>query len=354
MALPGIEGFKNVYEILEAVSACDKVRLRRAARKIRLVLMCADDSCLSGEHRASLTVILGLLVTDWNEAEDLRLEAARAYLNERAKAALCCKNAVARVEDEVRHYLLEELNSKQKRYTPHALVMKSIKVRNEREAKQNLQKLGLGFKYPTLKMFPERAFDHSASMQKFNGFVEVGDAHLLDFLFDGYFESLLKHHEMEALNDFDPSIDEAPVATFSRPETPTVVPELQILSSEEAERKRAKNKKRNQRKRAAEKTKKKENVARAQSPESKAKTDPEAKLETGMALVKISSPYNSSSTEDDVLPKVKFVPRPMDKGWMSHPCLNSESCNKFFIKLQEAMLRVPTSNLERRVYGSQT
>ncbi|KAI4715242.1 hypothetical protein E4T48_08582 [Aureobasidium sp. EXF-10727] len=141
---------------------------------------------------------------------------------------------------------------------------------------------------------------------------------------------------------------------MNRPETLTVVPGLQILSSEETERKRAKNKKRNQRKRAAEKTKKKENVARAQSPESEAKTDPEVKLETGMALVKIGSPYNSCLTEDDVLPKVKFVPRPMDKGWMSHPCLNSESCNKFFIKLQEAMLRVPTSNLEIRVYGSHT
>lgn len=69
MALPGIEGFKNVYEILEAVSAGDKVRLRRAARKVRLVLMCADDTCLSEEHRACLTAILGLLVTDWNEAE---------------------------------------------------------------------------------------------------------------------------------------------------------------------------------------------------------------------------------------------------------------------------------------------
>lgn len=69
MALPGIEGFKNVYEILEAVSAGDKVRLRRAARKIRLVLMCADDTCLSEEHRACLTAILGLLVTDWEEAE---------------------------------------------------------------------------------------------------------------------------------------------------------------------------------------------------------------------------------------------------------------------------------------------
>ncbi|CAD0114416.1 unnamed protein product [Aureobasidium uvarum] len=353
MTLPGIEGFRNVYEILEAVSAGDKVRLRRAARKIRLVLMCADDSCLDNEHRASLTAILGLLVTDWNEAE--------AYLNVRAKAALCCKNAIARVDEEVRHLLLEELNSKQRRYTPHASVMKSIKVCNEREAKENLQELGLGFKYPTLKMFPERAFDHSASMQvlegrameqKFKIPVEMENANLLDFLFDGYFESLLKHHKMEALNDFDPNIDEAPVATFSSAETPDAVPEPKILSSEEVERKRAKNKKRNQRKRAAEKTKKKEYVATSSDLESEANNDPEVKLETSMALVKITSSSNSSLTEDDVLPKVKFIPRAMDKGWMSHPCLSSESCNKLFIKLQEAMLRVPTGNLERRVYGS--
>jgi hypothetical protein len=69
MALPGIEGFKNVYDILEAVSSRDKFRLRRAARKIRLVLMCADNSTLSEEDRASLTTILGLMVTDWDEAE---------------------------------------------------------------------------------------------------------------------------------------------------------------------------------------------------------------------------------------------------------------------------------------------
>ena len=69
MALPGIEGFKNVYDILEAVSTGDKFRLRRAARKIRLVLMCADNSTLSEEDRAALVAILGLLVTNWDEAE---------------------------------------------------------------------------------------------------------------------------------------------------------------------------------------------------------------------------------------------------------------------------------------------
>jgi len=72
MALPGIEGFKNVYDILEAVSAGtadDKFKLRRAARKIRLVLMCADSKTMNGEDRAALIAILGLLVTDWDEAE---------------------------------------------------------------------------------------------------------------------------------------------------------------------------------------------------------------------------------------------------------------------------------------------
>jgi hypothetical protein len=69
MELPGIEGFKNVAEVLEAVSAGDKLSLRRAARKIRLVLMCADNKTLNKENRASLTALLGLLLTDWEEAE---------------------------------------------------------------------------------------------------------------------------------------------------------------------------------------------------------------------------------------------------------------------------------------------
>ncbi|CAD0098274.1 unnamed protein product [Aureobasidium mustum] len=369
MALPGIEGFKNVYEILEAVSAGDKVRLRRAARKIRLVLMCADDTCLSEEHRACLTAILGLLVTDWEEAE-LRLEAAQSYLHVRAKAALCCENAVARVDGKLRHVLLDELNSKQKRYMPPGKALKSIQVCNEREAKHNLQELGLGFRYPLLKMFPERAFDHSASKQvlegraieqRYNGFVEVEDADLLDFLFDGYFEALLEHHKMDALNDFDPEIDEAPIASFSKTESQNTVSQPKILSSEEAERKRIKNKKRNQRKRAADKIRKKENVALVSDPETEVSTDPrieadanpDVKLESSMALVKISSSSDSLSSDNDVLPKVKFVPQIKDKGWMSHPCLNLEACNEFFTQLREAMLRVPTGNLERRVYGSQ-
>lgn len=84
MALPGIEGFKNVYDILEAVSVRDrdaKFRLRRAARKIRLVLMCADNSTLNEEDRAALVAMLGLLVTNWDEAEvwNLRLSTLNAH-----------------------------------------------------------------------------------------------------------------------------------------------------------------------------------------------------------------------------------------------------------------------------------
>ncbi|KAG9685602.1 hypothetical protein KCU95_g12221, partial [Aureobasidium melanogenum] len=361
MALPGIEGFKNVYQILEAVSAGDKVRLRRAARKIRLVLMCADDTCLSEEHRACLTAILGLLVTDWEEAEKLRLEAAQSYLHVRAKAALCCENAIARVENKLRHLLLEELNNKQNRYIPPGKTLKSIQVRNEREAKQNLQKLGLEFRYSTLKKYPERAFAHSAlkhvledrALEQFNGFVEVKDADLLDFLFDGYFEALSEHHKMDALNDFDPDIDEAPIATFAKTETPTTASEPKILSPEEVERKRVKNKKRNQRKRAAEKAKKKENVGSTSAPEVESNAEPKVKLESSMALVKISSSSEGPSSDHDALPKIKFVPQPKDKVWMRHPCLNSEECNDLFTQLQEAMLRVPTADLERRVYGSQ-
>ncbi|KAG9757485.1 hypothetical protein KCU73_g4384, partial [Aureobasidium melanogenum] len=188
---------------------------------------------------------------------------------------------------------------------------------------------------------------------KFNGFVEVEDADLLDFLFDGYFEALSAHHKMDALNDFDPDIDEAPLATFSNTETSTTVSQPKILSSEEAERKRVKNKKRNLRKRVAEKAKK-ENVASTSAPEVEANAEPKVKLESSMALVKISSSSKSPSSDNDALPKIKFVPQPKDKVWMTHPCLNSEECNDFFTQLQEAMLRVPTANLERRVYGSQT
>lgn len=199
--------------------------------------------------------------------------------------------------------------------------------------------------------------DHAAPIanihQRYNGFVEVENADLLDFLFDGYFEALLEHHKMDALNDFDPDIDEAPLASFSKIET--AVSEPKILSSEEAERKRIKNRKRNQRKRAAEKIKKKENGALVSAPpEVAANIDPKVKLETSMALVKISSSSDGPPSNNDPLPKVKFVPQPKDKGWMSHPCLDSEACNDFFTQLQEAMLRVPTANLERRVYGSQT
>lgn len=43
--------------------------------------------------------------------------------------------------------------------------LKSIHVRNERQAKENLQQLGLGFRYPLLKMFPDRAFTHPVSKQ---------------------------------------------------------------------------------------------------------------------------------------------------------------------------------------------
>lgn len=157
---------------------------------------------------------------------------------------------------------------------------------------------------------------------------------------------------MDALNDFDPDIDEAPIATFSKTETPTAVSDPKILSPEEAERKRAKNKKRNLRKRAAEKAKKKENVGSTSAPEVEAKVKPKVELESSMALVKISSSSESPPSDNDALPKIKFVPQPKDKAWMRHPCLNSEECNDFFTQLQEAMLRVPTADLERRLYGS--
>ncbi|KAI5201182.1 hypothetical protein E4T39_05319 [Aureobasidium subglaciale] len=359
MASSGIEGFRNVYDVLTAVSSGEKARLRRAARKIRLVLMCADNTSLDEENRACLTALLGLLVPKWDEAEKLRLEAAQSYLQVRGKAALCCKDAVARVDQNLRHCLLDQLTNKQKRNTPHGCCLQTIKVCNEREARQSLQNLGLGYRYPLLKMYPERAFDHSLSKailegrameQKFDGFVHVGNAHLLDFLFDGYFDSLIRHHEMDSLDDFDPDLDDAPVLRLPSPEIQTIAPEAKLMSSEEMERKKAKNKKRNQRKRAAEMTKKKEIAANVSTAEST--PDPEVELSTSMALVSIDASA-SASHEDRGPPRVKFVPKPKDKEWVDHSCLVSETCTKFFTTLTEAMLQVPTANLERRIYGSQ-
>jgi hypothetical protein len=97
------------------------------------------------------------------------LEAAQAYLHVRAKAGICCDVAIGRVESKIRHYLLDELTDKQKRYIPHGRVLKSIRVRNEREAKENLQQLGLGFRFPLLKMYPDRAFTHPVSKQVLEG-----------------------------------------------------------------------------------------------------------------------------------------------------------------------------------------
>ncbi|CAD0013736.1 unnamed protein product, partial [Aureobasidium pullulans] len=234
MASTGIEGFTNVYDIMEASAAGDKLRLRRAARKIRLVLMCADNATLDDEHRTALTAILGLLVPSWEEAEKLRLEAAQSYLHVRGKAALCCKNAEARVDDKIRHHILDELTGKQKRSAPPS-GLRTLQIQNERQARENLKELGLGYRYAIVKMYPERAFDHPdlkhvlemramelASLMyrdgRYNGFVEVGGCHQLDFLFDGYFEALARHHDMESLEDFDPDIDAMPPS--ARPSKP--------------------------------------------------------------------------------------------------------------------------------------
>lgn len=206
-------------------------------------------------------------------------------------------------------------------------------------------------------------------VQRYNGFVEVEGCHQLDFLFDGYFETLARHHDMESLEDFDPDIDAMPPSTRpSKPASQKVKPEQKPhlpeqksksperqhvaseqtpLSSAEAERKKTKNKKRNQRKRAAEKIRAKDAVATVSEPDD---SEPKAELETSMALVKISS--SSAATPNDV-PRVKFIPQPKDKVWMDHGCIKSESCTKYFEILREAMLKVPIGNLERRVYGPQ-
>ncbi|THX38717.1 hypothetical protein D6D10_04849 [Aureobasidium pullulans] len=377
MASTGIEGFTNVYDIMEASAAGDKLRLRRAARKIRLVLMCADNATLDEEHRTALTAILGLLVPSWEEAERLRLEAAQSYLHVRGKAALCCKNAEARVDVKIRHHLLDELTGKQKRSAPPS-GLHTLQIHNERQARENLKELGLAYRYAIVKMYPERAFDHPdlkhvlemramelASLVyrggRYNGFVEVEGCHQLDFLFDGYFEALARHHDMESLEDFDPDIDamppsarpSKPASQMVKPEQKLQSPEQQLiasdqtpLSSAEAERKKTKNKKRNQRKRAAEKTKAKDAFAAvSESDDSKSK----AELETSMALVKIS-PSSAASVE---YPRVKFIPQPKDKVWMDHGCIKSEGCTEYFEILREAMLKVPIGNLERRVYGPQ-
>lgn len=206
-------------------------------------------------------------------------------------------------------------------------------------------------------------------VQRYNGFVEVGGCHQLDFLFDGYFEALARHHDMESLEDFDPDIDAmSPSTRPSKPPSQKVKPEQKPhlpdqkskspeqqliasgqtpLSSAEVERKKTKNKKRNQRKRAAERIKAKDAVATVSEPDD---SEPKAELETSMALVKIS-PSAAASVE---YPRVKFNPQPEDKVWMDHGCIKSEACTKYFEILWEAMLKVSIGNLERRVYGPQT
>jgi hypothetical protein len=164
----------------------------------------------------------------------------------------------------------------------------------------------------------------------------------------------MKHHSMDTFNDFDPDLDGPSNVAVSRPSpqpsVPTIAPDSKPLSSEEAGKKNTKNKKRNQRKRAAEKTKKKEEAATSvPGSEFETSTKSHVELETSMALVKIGP-----SSENSTRPKAKFVPRPEDRKWMSHPCLSGEGCTEFFTKLHEAMLRVPTGNMETRAYGSQT
>jgi hypothetical protein len=164
----------------------------------------------------------------------------------------------------------------------------------------------------------------------------------------------MKHHSMDTFNDFDPDLDVisnvAVPKPSPKPSMPTIAPDSKPLSSEETGKKNTKNKKRNQRKRAAEKTKKKEEAtASVPRSESEISTKSQVELETSMALIKIGS-----SSENPTRPKTKFVPRPEDRKWMSHPCLSGVGCTEFFTKLHEAMLRVPTGNMEARAYGSQT
>lgn len=160
---------------------------------------------------------------------------------------------------------------------------------------------------------------------------------------------------METFNDFDSDLDGPPKTSLPKPDLPVIPPDSKPLSSVEVEKKRTKNKKRNQRKRAAEKTKKKEEEAAASTPEaeSEASTGSQVELETSLALVKISPVSAAQSTQNSARPKVKFVPKPGDMKWVNHPCLSGEGCTEFFTQLHEAMLRVPTANLEKRVFGSQ-
>lgn len=77
----------------------------------------------------------------------------------RGKAALCCKNAEARVDDKIRHHILDELTGKQKRSAPPS-GLHTLQIHNERQARENLKELGLAYRYAIVKMYPERAFDH--------------------------------------------------------------------------------------------------------------------------------------------------------------------------------------------------
>jgi hypothetical protein len=172
----------------------------------------------------------------------------------------------------------------------------------------------------------------------------------LNFLFDGYIDALLKHHRMETFDDFDPDLDGRSTVAASKPDLPTFAPESKPMPSEVGGKKNIKNKKRNQRKRAAEKSKKKDEAATS-VPESESDTSTKVQVELETSMIGPSSATQSTET---TRPKVKFVPQPMDKKWMAHPCLSGEGCIEFFGQLHEAMLRVPTANMESRVFGRQT
>lgn len=164
----------------------------------------------------------------------------------------------------------------------------------------------------------------------------------------------MKHHRMETFDDFDSDLDGPPKFSAPKSNKPAVTPDSKPLSSDEVEKKKTKNKKRNQRKRVAEKTKKKE-AAAALVPEAESETSArsQVELESSMALVKIGPSSAAQSTENSTRPKVKFIPKPGDMKWVNHACLSGEGCTEFFTQLHEAMLRVPTANLEKRVFGSQ-
>jgi hypothetical protein len=187
------------------------------------------------------------------------------------------------------------------------------------------------------------------SFQRYKSLVEVEVSRSLDFLFEGYFEALVRHHQIESLVEPDGDVVQQNnyiQAKLKQDLAKSKSEERALLTPEEAERKRVKNNKRNRRKRAAEKVKKKE----GDTSDSVSETKPDL---SSPVVVEAVGDVASDGTVAIMSKAEKSAEQ--DKEGMPHSCAqscsSSEACTAFFVELQTAMQAVPTSDVEKRIFG---